>query len=214
MGNDLPLRIESKQMVFDEGWVDTPIKHFRSATTFVGDFFEEQGSMMLEGSERIRTMAGHVCPDIYWDGRFVECKAMRNDSGKNGHTILFTHRIDAYEEFIAPRNETLWYLFWIYHHTKSSEYRLKSHLFDALARCQKTSFFIPAVEVHALARDLKKEKDSRFPEHKSEFVRVKYQTLKDLVRSRNGDVFRSSQPPVEVYGRMSNGPRLFTVKGK
>jgi len=203
-------RDESKQLPLADWANDKELKHYRAATTYVGDFFEEQTSQMFENSRRFRTLSGHVCPDLAVGRNLLECKAMRNPGGKSGHTLIYLHRIHAYEALLASMDYDLQYLFWVYRGVKSSDFKYKSEVIKALATTEKTLFVVNHKIVHRFVTQMKIEIDKRFDEGKDKFVRVNYNFLHKLA---DYGWLPNRMSDVEVYGHVSQGPTMVLING-
>ena len=212
MANELPPHRSPHQQLCFEGLVDKELKHYNASTTFVGDFFEELTSKIWHGSKRFSVKAGHICPDIEYLGKLIECKAMRL-VGRQGHTLIYLHRIAAYEEYLKTVDRELWCLFWIYKKLKASDFKFKEDLMDGLAAAEKEAFVFPAHMVHTLPAKLKVEVDKRFPAHKNKFIRVRYGDLDKLRAACNGQMITTQYAPHTAYGRKCFGPKMFYMGG-
>jgi len=207
-----PHRSADRQLYFD-GLVDKELKHYSASTTFVGDFFEELTRKIWHGSKRFSVRAGCICPDIEYLGKLIECKAMRLVSGRQGHTLIYLHRIDAYDDYLRSIDKKLWYLFWVYKKLKASEFQYKEDLISALAKTEKEAFVFPSSIIHPLRDQLKIEIDKRFPAHKNKFIRVRYGDLDRLKVGCKGQMITTQYSPHSAYGRRCLGPKMFYMGG-
>ncbi len=121
-------------------------------TTHVGRFFEELTAVVL-GAKRFKAQAGMDCPDLFWNGSLVECKALRATSGGRG--ILDIAIMDAYTDLASRLGLKLLYVFWAYD-LRVAEFRSVERLYDALRICDKTMFTLQDDVVRELSGSRRK----------------------------------------------------------
>ena len=186
-------------MVFG-GWDDKPLRHYRQATYFVGDFFEELTAVVFS-ADRFRIRTGCTCPDAGRGDLYFESKAMKD---RGGHTVLCQPRMDRYAALMNETGGRLLYVFWI-HGTVIKRCRFKSELLDSLAMNVVHGYVIEWTHVHTYSRTHLRLEESDFMPY---FYRLKPSDLRKL---------RPAQPicleSQEVYGRQTGGIDL-TLAGE
>lgn len=98
-----PRALESQSVIDD--WDDYQTKSPYHAKPIIGEFYEEM-ALALFGGERLRTEAFAFCPDIRLNGRFIECKALKD----KGNAFLLDSSIQEYEKL----PEEMIFAFWIH----------------------------------------------------------------------------------------------------
>lgn len=141
-------------------WVgDREITSYAMARPYIGAFYEE-ATAVLFGAKRLKTEAEKICPDLLTPkGNYVECKSI----GRHGDSLLFEHRIDKYQVFMAAGNR-LYYVLWRHQfHFQEAPMQLFA-MRAQLAAATKAAAVVPGPEVHAVARQSK----SRFTSYSGE----------------------------------------------
>jgi hypothetical protein len=136
--------VDAQSTLWD--WVgDRPLPSQAMARPFVGDFFEE-ATRILMGAVRLKTDATKTCPDNQIpSGEYIECKSV----GNSGNSLLYDHRIEKYDTFMAAGNR-LYYVLWR-HTCPATKYKTLYALREALSRAITHVMIVEASEVHTIA---------------------------------------------------------------